>query len=381
MLGLSPSGLGPGPGRAFQTRITDEMDFARMSLTNRPMWRFHFLGVAVLAALLVAFSVATSPSAARPAEGAAPMAGAAAKCNAQIQKGSKLVPVYERVYKYKFVKNKRSKGYSRKIVKVRQKVKVNCGKQCVVTKVKKKKRRPVYVTVKKKVVVKRNGRLVTVTKKVRAYKYAACKVKSGSVLGTPVTITMLPESKAILDFGAFQREAPVSGGLKGFVPGGINLSSDSQVTLTSGGLRLAPTAVFIDDDCDGQVSAAIRTGDPTAVNLDKTKTSISTVFANGTVTATANMVVRVPLELRNDDAGCNQPYITTGYSEFKQTFFLRGKLDPKLALTKLKLTSAPELIDVPVCLSAGLPTNPCNGFQIPLPIQISTQLYVAIKLS
>jgi hypothetical protein len=200
-------------------------------------------------------------------------------------------------------------------------------------------------------------------------------------LGTPVTITILPESKAILDFGAFTREAPITGALKGFVPGGINLSADSQVTLTSGELRLEPTAVFIDDDCNGAVSAAIRTGDPTRVLLDKSRTSISTVFANGTVTSTAYMNIRVPLELRNDDQGCNLPYITTGYSEFKQTFFLKGKLDPKLALSKLKLVSAPDPIDVPVCLSAGPSTSPCNGFEIPLPIMISTQLYVSIKLS
>jgi hypothetical protein len=93
------------------------------------------------------------------------------------------------------------------------------------------------------------------------------------------------------------------------------------------------------------------------------------------------MNIHLPLELRNDDLGCDLPYITTGYSEFKQTFFLRGKLDPKLALSKLKLTSAPDLVDVPVCLSPGLPLDPCNGFEIPLPVQISTLLYVSIKLS
>jgi hypothetical protein len=302
-------------------------------------------------------------------------------CTAMIQKGKKLVAVREKVYKYKFVKIKGSKSFKRKIVHVRQKMKVPCAKQCVVMKKKKKKLQPVYVVVKKKVVVPRHGKLVKVKKRIRTYKFTKCKAKSGSSLGTPVTITVLPDSRAILDFGAFTREAPLSGSLKGFVPGGINLSSDSQVTLTNGSLALDPTAVFIDDDCNGKVSAAIRTGQGTNVQLDKTKTSISTVFANGTVTATANMSVHLPLELRNDDTGCDLPYITTGYSEFKQTFFLKGKLDPKLALTKLKLVSAPDLIDVPVCLSPGLPQDPCNGFEIPLPVQISTQLYVAIKLS
>jgi hypothetical protein len=355
-----------------------------MSLNLRPRGRSPLVSLALCAVVLCALVAGlttgspTSRAAERPATADA---AAVAKCTAMIQKGKKLVAVYERVWKYKFVRVKGSKSFKRKMVHVRQNMKVPCAKQCVAMKKKKKKSRPVYVVVKKKIVVPQRGRLVTVKRRVRTYKFAKCKAKSGSTLGTPVTITVLDGSKAVLDFGAFQREAPVSGQLKGFVPGGINLSSDSQVTLTRGDLRLAPTAVFIDDDCKGKVSAAIRTGDPTNVNLDKTRQSISTVFANGNVTSTAYTVVHVPLELRNDDSGCDLPYITTGFSEFKQTFFLRGKLDPKLALSKLKLTSAPDLVDVPVCLSPGLPTNPCNGFEIPLPIQISTILYVSIKLS
>jgi hypothetical protein len=196
-----------------------------------------------------------------------------------------------------------------------------------------------------------------------------------------VSITLLDGSKANLDFGAFQREAPLTGQLKGFVPGGIHLGSDFQITLSSGSIQLGQTPVFIDDDCNGQVSASIRTGNPTNVQLDKTKTSTSNVLANGTVTATANMLIHLPLELRNDDNGCNSPYITTGYTDWQETFFLKGKLDPKLALSKLRLVSAPDLIDVPSCLSPGVPTSPCNGFVIPIPVQLSTELYVSIKLS
>lgn len=356
----------------------------RTPLTNRFAWRSLLASFALLAACsLAALTSASAPAAAPVKPAAAPTADAAAtaKCTAMIQKGKKLVAVYERVYKYKFVKVKGSRRFKRRIVRVRQKMKVPCAKQCVVMKKKKKKLRPVYVVVKKKVKRPKGGRLVTRKLRIRTYKFKACPKKTGASLGTPVTIRILEDSRAILDFGAFQREAPITGSLKGFVPGGIQIGQDSQVTLTSGELRLLPTAVFIDDDCNGQVSAAIRTGDPTRVLLDKTRTSTSTVFATGTVTSTAYMSVRVPLELRNDDLGCNVPYITTGYSEFRQTFFLKGKLDPKAALTRLKLVSAPDPIDVPVCLSAGLSTSPCNGFQIPLPIMISTQLFVAIQLN
>jgi hypothetical protein len=339
------------------------------------------LVLAVLcAALAGAASAAPSPLAGTHAK--APTATADASCVAMIQKGKKLVPVYQKVYKYKFVKVKGSKKFQRKIVHVRAKLKVPCAKQCVKMVKKKGKLKPVYVVVKRKVLAPRHGVLRKIKKRIRTYKFAKCKAKNNTnSLGTPVSIVLLDGSKANLDFGAFQREAPVTGSLKGFVPGGIHLGTDFQITLTSGSLGLGQTPVFIDDDCNGEVSASIRTGDPTAVLLDKTKTSTSTVLANGGVTASANMLIHLPLSLRNDDAGCNSPYISTGYTDWQETFFLKGKLDPKLALSKLKLVSAPDLIDVPSCLSPGVPTSPCNGFVIPIPVQISTELYVSIKLS
>jgi hypothetical protein len=343
-------------------------------------WR-ALCAFAVVAALLAALAGGSS-AAPRSSGAPAPTASdSAARCTALIQKGKKLVAVYEKVYKYKFVRAKGSKTFQRKIVHVKQKLKVPCAKQCVKMVKRKKKLKPVFVVLKKKVQVPKHGKLVSVKKRIRTYKFVKCKATKNSVLGTPVSIQLLDGSKAHLDFGAFQRDAPVSGTIKGFVPGGIHLGTDFQITLTGGQLGLGSTAVFIDDDCDGQVSASIRTGNPTTVQLDKTKTSTSTVLANGGVTASANMLIHLPLELRNDDNGCNAPYITTGYTDWQETFFLKGKLDPKLALSKLRLVSAPDLIDVPSCLAPGIPTSPCNGFAIPLPVQISTELFVAIKLT
>jgi hypothetical protein len=336
--------------------------------------------IAAIAALLAGSTSAAAPAPSK-ASASAPTATASAGCVALIQKGKKLVAVYERVYKYKFVKTKGTNKFQRKIVHVKQKMRVPCAKQCVKMVRKKKKLKPVYVVVKKKVLVPRHGVLVKVKKRIRTFKFTKCKTKKSSTLGTPVTITVLDGSTANLDFGAFQRQADVTGSLKGFVPGGIHLGTDFQITLSSGQLRLGQTPIFIDDDCNGQVSSSIRTGDPTTVQLDKTKTSTSNVLANGSVTATANMLVHLPLDLRNDDAGCNSPYITTGYTDWQETFFLKGKLDPKLALSKLRLVSAPDLIDVPSCLSPGVPTSPCNGFVIPIPVQISTEIFVSIKLA
>jgi hypothetical protein len=332
------------------------------------------------ATCLVAF-LAALPSAAVSAPTDSPAASAAAaKCVAQIRKGSKLVAVYEKLYVYKYVKVAGGK-FKRVVKQVRRKMKVTCAKQCVVMKKKKGKLKPVYVTKRIKVKIKRGNRILTVKRRKRVYKFGRCPASSNSSLGVPVKINILDGSYANLDFGAFQRQAPVSGTFKGFIPGKIHLDSDTQVNLTSGSLTLFPTPIFIDNDCEGEVSAAIKTGQPTKVLLNPTKSSVATLFASGTVTSTAYTTIRLPLDLRNDDTGCNSPYITTGYTEFDQTFFLKGKVGDG-GLLSLTLTSAPDIIDVVACLSQGQPTQPCNsGFQIPLPILVSTKLKVSIDLS
>src|SRR4051812_45311878 len=339
------------------------------------------LTLRLLTAILVITALAALPGAALSSPTDSPVASAAAaKCVAQIRKGNKLVPVYQKTYVYKFLKVKGTSKFRRVVKRVRRKVKVSCAKQCVVMKKKKGKRRPVYVTKRVKVKIKRGNRILTVKRRKRVYKYGRCPASSSNSLGVPVTINVLDGSYALLDFGAFQRQAPVSGTLRGFIPGKIQLASDNQVNLTKGSLNLGQTPVFIDDDCNGQVSASIMTGDPTTVTVDPAKTSTATLFASGTVTSTANVLIRLPLALRNDDAGCNSPYVSTGYSEFNQTFFLKGKVGDG-GLTALTLTSAPDSIDVVACLSQGQPTQPCNGFQIPLPILVSTKLRVSIDLS
>ena len=338
------------------------------------------LSIRLLAAVcLIAFAAALpSASTARPTDSPAASA-AAAKCVAQIRKGNKLVPVYQKSYVYKYVKTSPGK-YKRVVKRVRRKVKVSCAKQCVVMKKKKGKRRPVYVVKRVKVKIKRGNRILTVKRRKRVYKYGRCPASSSNSLGVPVRISILEGSYANLDFGAFQRQAPVAGTFKGFIPGKIHLDSDTQVTLTGGSLTIGETPIFVDDDCDGQVSAAIKTGNPTTVGLNPTKTSVATLFASGSVTSIAYTLIHLPLALRNDDAGCGSPYVSTGYSEFEQTFFLKGKVGDG-GLTSLTLTSAPDTLNVIACLSQGQPTSPCNGFQIPLPILVNTKLKAAIDLS
>jgi hypothetical protein len=366
-------------------------------------------GVTAVAFALVAASVSAAPTSLKTSASTPTASAAATTCAAQIQKGSKLVDVYENYYKYAYKKIKGTKKYRKVIVRSRRKLQTSCTRQCVQTKSKKEKRyhyktvtvkgkkkkvrtgkpyyvkvtQPVYKTVKKTVTVKKGNKLVKVKKKVRVYVFEKCKISKSSSAGAPVKVTLLNGSVANLDFGAFQRVAPVNGTLTGFIPGGYKLNQDNQISLTRGNLTLGQTNVFIDDDCHGgQVSAAIRTGTPTNVNLDPTRQSISTLQASGTVTATAYTKIQLPLELRNDDDGCDQPYITTGYTEFTQTFFLKGKIQKGLGLAKLNLTSAPDPLDVQACLSPGSPTSPCNNtaLVIPLPIIVSTNLLVSVSV-
>src|SRR4051795_556608 len=115
------------------------------------------LTLRLLTAILVITALAALPSAAVSSPTDSPAASAAAaKCVAQIRKGNKLVPVYQKTYVYKYVKVKGTQSkYKRVVKRVRRKVKVSCAKQCVVMKKKKKKLRPVYVTKRVKVKIKR----------------------------------------------------------------------------------------------------------------------------------------------------------------------------------------------------------------------------------
>jgi hypothetical protein len=384
-----------------------------MTSTFRHGWRsFSRLACIVAVAFaLVAACVSAAPASLKASASAAPTASVAAEtCAAQISTNGKLTPVYEKYYKYAYKKIKGTKKYRKVVVAAKRKLQTSCTRQCVRTKAKKQKKYkyktvkrkgkkvrvrvgkpktvtvqvPIYKSVKKTVSVRKGNKIVKVKKKVRVYTFEKCKTSSNSAeAGTPVKVQMLAGSVANLDFGAFQRQAPITGSLTGFIPGGYKLNQDNQINLTRGNLNLGRTNVFIDDDCHGgQVSAAIRTGTPTNVNLDPTRQSISTLTSAGTITATAYTKIQLPLELRNDDDGCDQPYITTGYTEFTQTFFLKGKLQKGLGLNKVTLTSPPDPLDVQACLSPGSPTSPCNNTAliIPLPIIVSTSLVVAIKV-
>ena len=237
-----------------------------------------------------------------------------------------------------------------------------------------------------RVLVKKGGRLVhrTVRKKVPVL--GRC-VKPGqdaapAPLGIPVKITILPESKATLDFGSFQRETPIAGTLTGYSPQAkINLANDIPIVFSNGSMGLGSTPIYVDQACGGRSTASMRTGKGASVQMDSSQQSTSLLTTKGEVTATVFLKVRMPLELRDGDDGCDKPYIATQYSEWPLKLVMTGKVDPKTGLMRLHVSSAPtRATELTVCLNPGLETEPCSGYQIPLPIMISTDVYARVDL-
>ena len=356
------------------------------------------LGAAVAAVLVLALVLTAEASASEPqavsqaaqrihalsshvrhAEGAKKKKKKHKLCVVKRLVNGKLRTVYTHTYVYKFVK--RNGVRVRVIRRVRVKMRARCTKACVKTKVKGLRIVTVFRKRRVRVRIIRHGRIVSVIRKRKVPVLIACpKNKNGAtVLGTPVTITLLPGSTATLDFQAFTRTTDLTGSVKGFSPGKINLNSDVNFTFTSARLNVAPTGVFIDDSCNGEVSASIQTDPNTYALLDDTKSNVGTLTGNSIV-ASENLVLRVPLDLRNGDTGCNNPYLTTGYAEMRFRVTLGGKLGSQNGSLVANLTSAEQFIDADACLALGDPTQPCSGLAIPFPFFIATHVVGRVDL-
>lgn len=335
-------------------------------------------GVAALLAGMPAVAAAAAIPHAAPALKKGDKAGI---CVAQTVKNGKLVPLRQSVYRYRYVRitKGRHKGrFRRTIVQVREQVKTSCLTQCVQLRKKGKTMQPTYRVRRIWVREPKRGKLVKVKRLRRVWLLGPCaSLPSIEKLGAPVTITLLPGSQMTFDFSAFKRESPLSGTLHGYVPGKLLDEADNQVILTSGTLSVAKTTMFTDKVCGGQVSDSIRTGEPGRLKLDPGRQSAVTLAKNGRVSVLSYMVLDLPFELRNGDDGCGKPYITTGYTTANETVRLSGSVGQQgLAQVPLKMPAAD--FDLLGCLSPGFSTQPCNGFEIPLPATLTMGLSVSI---
>ncbi|MFL5827711.1 MAG: hypothetical protein ACJ76V_14395 [Thermoleophilaceae bacterium] len=298
----------------------------------------------------------------------------------------KLRTVYVRTYAYRFKKKGGKKV--RTIVRVKKAMRAACTKHCVKQVTKNGKVRTVYVTRSVAVLVKKGNKLVKRKRKMKMPALAKCPSTSGeTVIGTPIKIKLLsgnPDtgsgSFAKLDFGAFTRDAALSGEITGFSPGRIDISKPVDLTLTGGAINLASTGIFIDDECAGEVSSAIRTGPGTTITLNKARENSGNLDPTANVvTSVINVRIRASLELRNDVDGCHKPYLPTGWTDTNARFLLRGALDAGSGL-RVRLNSTSVLLeDFTACLALGPPNLPCNGFAAPLPFLVSNKILATLE--
>jgi len=295
------------------------------------------------------------------------------------------------VYEYKTVR--RNGRRLRTIVKRQIPLRGSCAKSKACVKVKVISTGKVAIVVSRKRVrvrVKQGNRLVyrTLTRNVpvlgRCVKPdTGAKPAPTTDLGVPVKVTIIPTSRALLDFGTFQRETPIGGTITGYVPQPkIDITKDIPIVFTSASISLGSTPIYVDQECGGRPTASMRTGRQASVLFDGSRESTSLLTTAGVVTASTYFTVRLPLELRDGEAGCDKPYIDTQYSEWPLHLLLSGRLDPKSGLTNLHLTSPPvQATDLKICLNPGLQTEPCAGYEVPLPILIATDVYVRVDLN
>jgi hypothetical protein len=220
--------------------------------------------------------------------------------------------------------------------------------------------------------------------KVKVPKMGPCKKKTSTQAGVPVVLTLTDASVGHIDFGAFVRDIPLSGTLRGFITGkGFQLGKENLIQLTSGRINLAPTGIFIDDVCDGQVSDSIRTDENSYSELDPASTANNVrVKPDATLSGLLHLRIQIALDLRNDDFGCNEPYFTTGWTDFTVPLFVTGKIgaQPKLGLISDVTIGETVLDDLSACLAQGDPNEPCNGFAIPFPGIFSAEVQTKLKV-
>ena len=355
----------------------------RMSLWTATFARPRGVPLA-LAALCCAVALTVPPGsadAAIPTAAPALKKGTSGVCIAQILQKGKLVPLRQSVYRYRYVRIKKGRNrgkFRRTIILSKAVVKTACITQCVQLRKKGKALTPVFRTRRVWVSEPSRGRLVKVKRLRRVWLLGPCSsLPTIAALGTPVTVSVLDRSSLTFDFSAFKRDSPLTGQLRGYVPGKIVEDADNQVILTSGRFDLGRTTMFTDTVCGGQPSDSIRTADPARLKLDETRQSTLTLGQNGTVSALTYMVLDLPLELRNGDDGCTKPYVSTGYSTANETIRLNGSVGAQ-GLGVVPLRMSPAEIDLFGCLSPGATTQPCNGFEVPLPATVSMSLQVAV---
>src|SRR3954453_6310327 len=142
---------------------------------------------------------------------------------------------------------------------------------------------------------------------------------------TPVTVELLDGSHATVEVpdlplpGGYvipgtpvTRTVPISGRLKGGIPGGYRLGKDNAITLDDAAIAPAAIDILSDAACSG--APVLRLNPASTVGLATGAPSGGTVFRTGKVTATVRALLRLSFDSRTQ-AGCDKPLVTMGTAE------------------------------------------------------------------
>src|SRR3954447_5849766 len=230
-------------------------------------------------------------------------------------------------------------------------------------------------------------------KKAGKGKKARCvkvKPKPKPDLSTPVRVTLLDGSQATVEVpdlplpGGYvipgtpvSRVIPISGTLKGSIPGGYQLGKDNPINLTEAAIIPGAVDILADQHCGG--ATALKLNPASTVALDKTSPSAGTVFQTGKVTATVRALLRLSFDSRNQTA-CDAPLVTMGTSETVLPVSLEGTVQRATGLTALTLDGPPTPLTIMVCLPPGAADQPCATPPVGYPVKITVHTIVKIAV-
>jgi hypothetical protein len=188
-----------------------------------------------------------------------------------------------------------------------------------------------------------------------------------------VTAEILEGGVHFDDGKGFVQDVRLAGKVFGVIPGGYQLARDNTFELTDSSLTIGVDAAAA---CAAKGQLVVD-GALSSVALDPTQPSSATIGEDGTVSATAAVVLRAVLGLPTED-GCNRT--TTGYADTPLKVTLSGRLGNGDSLARMTLTSAPTPLTVNACLAASAGDQPCSSAPTPLAGTVSVKLVVSVKL-
>jgi hypothetical protein len=316
--------------------------------------------LAVLAPLLVSLlAVATPARAGEPT------------CGARIQRGGTFVGLTQREYRYSW--RQTATGRRRVIVARDVPVRVACATRCVRVMAQDDALVPVVRYVRRKVTERRGNRLVRVSRRVGVYEFVACPVHEPLPVGTALRLTLQPGSALELDFGTFLRTVPLSGELDAVVTASDPLRRETHFAVRSGALDLAPTGIFLSNEC-GAVLPELTLATPGVAAPAGDREHPGTVLADDSTLLTLRLEFHIATTMSDDVAPCQQPPRTYGATTSTLDLSLLGRLDGEQAA----MTSSTVNWDLSVCFDKGPPDTACTGRPVPLPVRTTAKLALRV---